>query len=45
MADDYGALVVLEHAGQHGQTEMIDIRLSQVAYTTGRRFDLTVMPG
>ena len=45
MEDDYGALVVLEHAGQHGQTEMIDIRLSQVAYTTGRRFDLTVMPG
>ncbi len=40
MADDYGALVLLEHApGQQG-VERIDIRLIEVAFAAGRGFDL-----
>ncbi len=40
MADDYGALVVLDHDGYSLEGEMILIQLLEVAYAQGRRFDL-----
>lgn len=49
MADDYGALVVLEHAGletgtQNTGREVVAVHLLDHAYAQGRRFDLA-MPG
>lgn len=40
MADDYGALVVLEHRGNGRFGEVIDIRLADVGFASGRPFDL-----
>ena len=40
MADDYGALVMLDHDGQDGTTEMISITLIESAFSEGRSFDL-----
>ena len=40
MADDYGALVLLDHKGARGQTEIIEIRLLESAFAEGRAFDL-----
>lgn len=40
MADDYGALVVLEHQGQCEAGDCIDVSLLEAAFTTGRRFEL-----
>ena len=40
MADDYGALVVLEHMGASPGREIIAIMLLEAAYTEGRAFDL-----
>lgn len=40
MADDYGALVVLEHQEQCGTGDCIDVSLLEAAFTTGRRFEL-----
>lgn len=44
MADDYGALVVLDHVGIEGEQEVIAVHLLDHAYAQGRRFEL-VMPG
>ncbi|MGR3503323.1 heme NO-binding domain-containing protein [Pseudaestuariivita sp.] len=40
MADDYGALVFLEHAGRSGETETIEVRLIESRFAEGRRFHL-----
>jgi len=40
MADDYGALVYLEHLGTDGDWEIISIRILDRAWTAGRRFEL-----
>jgi hypothetical protein len=40
MADDYGALVLLDHDGYSLEGEMILIQLLEVAYAQGRRFEL-----
>lgn len=40
MADDYGALVFLEHAGHFHGAEVIEITLIEAAYAEGRSFEL-----
>jgi hypothetical protein len=40
MADDYGALVVLEHRGATGTEELIEVRLLDEGFASGRAFDL-----
>jgi len=40
MADDYGALVFLAHAGNRGGIEVISVALVESAFSEGRRFDL-----
>ncbi|SLN27723.1 Heme NO binding protein [Roseovarius litorisediminis] len=40
MADDYGALVLLEHKGVRGGTEIVEIHLLEMAFADGRAFDL-----
>ncbi len=40
MADDYGALVFLDHDGNHGESEVISITLVETAFSEGRSFDL-----
>jgi len=40
MADDYGALVFLEHNGREGDCETIAITVFQESYAEGRSFDL-----
>lgn len=40
MADDYGALVMLDHRGSHNGCEVISIALIESAFTEGRRFEL-----
>ncbi|PVA09273.1 heme NO-binding protein [Pelagivirga sediminicola] len=45
LADDYGALAVLEHKGARGDAEVIDIQLLAVEHASGRRFDLGVGTG
>lgn len=40
MADDYGALVVLDHAGTAGGVETLTIKVIETAFTEGRSFDL-----
>ncbi len=40
MADDYGALVFLEHKGGRDGREIIDVRLLETAFASGRDFDL-----
>ena len=40
MADDYGALVMLDHRGHHDGCEVISIALVESAYSEGRGFDL-----
>lgn len=40
LADDYGALALLEHRGRRHGLEVIEIRLLAVEYASGRRFDL-----
>lgn len=42
MADDYGALVLLEMATAGTGADVIEIRVLDDAHSTGRRFDLTV---
>lgn len=41
MADDYGALVLLEDAGFLGGAEVISIQLLDQSHSTGRSFDLS----
>lgn len=40
MADDYGALVLLDHCGTSGARETLHIQLLAADFTEGRRFDL-----
>lgn len=40
MADDYGALAFLEHAGRRAASETISVRLVEQSYAEGRQFDL-----
>lgn len=40
MADDYGALVMLEHVGQVSECEMIEITLIETDFAEGRTFEL-----
>ncbi|UZD91554.1 heme NO-binding domain-containing protein [Cognatishimia activa] len=40
MADDYGALVLLEHAESRPDREIIHIQLVEQAYSAGRQFNL-----
>lgn len=42
MADDYGALVVLDHDGQDAGADVITIELLDGAYAVGRRFELAL---
>ena len=42
MADDYGALVVLEHRETGPEGEVIAINLAEARFAEGRRFDLSV---
>lgn len=40
MADDYGALVMLDHEGRRDGEEVVSIRLIQTAFAQGRSFEL-----
>ena len=40
LADDYGALALVEHAGTGTQGERLDIELLEAAFAEGRDFDL-----
>ncbi|HBM62188.1 heme NO-binding domain-containing protein [Salipiger marinus] len=40
MADDYGALVILDHRGRRCGTEVIDITVVEADFSEGRDFDL-----
>jgi len=40
MADDYGALVYLEHMGQRARCEIISVQLLETAFAQGRDFSL-----
>ena len=40
MADDYGALVLLEHLGNREGAEVLSIRLVEADFAEGRRFEL-----
>lgn len=40
MADDYGALVILENLGANGDAYVIDIQLMDLCYAEGRAFQL-----
>lgn len=44
MADDYGALVMLDHAGLRGGAETVTVRLLDQSFARGRRFDLAAVP-
>lgn len=45
MADDYGALVMLDHNGGGGDAEIIVITLIETAFAEGRQFDLGARAG
>ncbi|WP_135501466.1 heme NO-binding domain-containing protein [Roseovarius aestuariivivens] len=45
MADDYGALVVLDHKGGSAGTEVISVDLLEAAFAEGRSFALGQVPG
>jgi Haem-NO-binding len=45
MADDYGALVMLEHQGLKGDAEVISIHILEQSFAAGRRFDLAAKAG
>jgi hypothetical protein len=40
MADDYGALVLMEPLASQGRAEVIQIQLLDQRHSTGRQFDL-----
>jgi Haem-NO-binding len=43
MADDYGALVMIDHRGTGPEGEEIGITLLDLTFAEGRRFDLSLM--
>jgi hypothetical protein len=45
MADDYGALVVLEHEGSTRSGETVSVHLLETCFAEGRRFDLAARTG
>jgi Haem-NO-binding len=45
MADDYGALVLLDHAGKVDGAEVLQINLLDGSFAEGRRFDLASASG
>lgn len=45
MADDYGALALLDHDGYSLEGEMIVIQLLEMAYAEGRSFELSTKGG
>lgn len=45
MADDYGALVMLDHRGRRDGCEVISITLIESAFARGRSFDLGARAG
>ncbi len=45
MADDYGALALLEFVGVSDGAEIVAIHLLDQSFAAGRRFDLAVSPG
>ncbi len=45
MADDYGALVLLEHLGTDEMGETVSIHLLETQFAAGRRFDLAAPVG
>lgn len=45
MADDYGALVMLDHRGRRDGCEVVSIALVESAYAKGRQFDLGARTG
>lgn len=45
MADDYGALVLLEHKGGGDDHEIIDVKLLETAFASGRTFELGAKAG
>lgn len=45
MADDYGALVLLDHQGFRDGAEVIAINILEQSYAAGRRFDLAMKVG
>lgn len=45
MADDYGALVYLEHRGTGQDGELVEINLLDMDFATGRPFHLTARAG
>jgi hypothetical protein len=44
LADDYGALALLEHKGMRDGCEIIDVRLLSAEHACGRTFDLAATP-
>lgn len=45
LADDYGALVLLDHQDTEDGREMIDITLIEAGFAEGRDFDLGARAG
>lgn len=45
MADDYGALVLLDHDGRDGEDEVLSVLLLDQSYAAARSFDLTLPAG
>lgn len=45
MADDYGALVLLDHQGREGAYEVIAVNLLDQSFSEGRKFDLALPIG
>ena len=45
MADDYGALAMLDHNGQQDGCEVIEISLIETAFSEGRSFELGASSG
>ncbi|MEZ5911530.1 MAG: heme NO-binding domain-containing protein [Paracoccaceae bacterium] len=45
MADDYGALVLLDHQGANGDCETIQIDVLEAQFAEGRRFELATEAG
>ncbi len=45
LADDYGALALLDHGGRLGETETLTVDLLDMSYTEGRSFELAAGTG
>ncbi|MFD0858697.1 heme NO-binding domain-containing protein [Roseovarius aquimarinus] len=44
LADDYGALALLEHKGMERGREIVEVRLLSARHASGRQFDLGARP-